>query len=354
MDYELRKLQLELEERKEERKMQREAEERRERKEEEERKAQREMEQEEKKALRELAAQREAREVEERIEERRLKIENEERERRAKLDLEKKRLAAEEREKGRRYELRSQGIEVVETEVDVTTERQDSFRLSAAIKFVPPFSEDIEKFLESFEKVMEIHKFPRDKWSALIHTKLTGKAQKVFSGLSLDECNDYDILKQALLSAYARVPEFYRKRCRTLIKGKCETFSNYAFRLGTCFKTWLEQAKEDMERLKQVLLIEQFVECLPMELHRSIIEKSPKTLFAAAKFADEFSILYKPLKSEKFVGQTIKEILMGSEITRKMQILEIRTLMLARNLLDHPWDVHTVDYRTTILVNAAI
>ena len=289
---------------------------------------------------------------------RRKKIEDRERRTRkkSKARFGEKRLAAEEREKVRRYELRSQGIEVVETEVDVMTERQDSFRLSAAIKFVPPFSEDIEKFLESFEKVMEIHKFPRDKWSALIHTKLTGKAQKVFSGLSLDECNDYDILKQALLSAYARVPEFYRKRCRTLIKGKCETFSNYAFRLGTCFKTWLdrEQAKEDMECLKQVLLIEQFVECLPMELHRSIIEKSPKTLFAAAKFADEFSILYKPLKSEKFVGQTIKEILMGSEITRKMQILEIRTLMLARNLLDHPWDVHTVDYRTTILVNAAI
>jgi len=149
MDYELRKLQLELEERKEERKMQREAEERRERKEEEEWKAQREMEQEEKKALRELAAQREARETEE-------------------------------REKVRKYELRSQGIEVVETEVDVTTKRQDSFRMSAAIKFVPPYSEDIEQFLESFEKVMKIHKFPCDKWSALIHTKLTGKAQEFF------------------------------------------------------------------------------------------------------------------------------------------------------------------------------
>ena len=58
-----------------------------------------------------------------------MKIEKEERERRAKLDLEKEELAAEEREKVRKYELRSQGIEVVETEVYVTTKRQDSFRL---------------------------------------------------------------------------------------------------------------------------------------------------------------------------------------------------------------------------------
>src|SRR6218665_1143616 len=99
---------------------------------------------------------------------------------------------------------------------------------------------------------MEKQKFSRDKWSALIHTKLRGIAQKVFSEILLDECNDYDILKQALLMAYARVPEFYRKKFKTLITGKWETFSNYAFRLGTCYKEWLdgEQAQEDMERLK--------------------------------------------------------------------------------------------------------
>jgi len=70
------------------------------------------------------------------------------------------------------------------------------------------------------------------------------------------------------------------------------------------------------------------VECLPTEFYRWIAEKSPKMLFNAAKFADGFALLYKPLKSEKFGGQTIKEIQMGSEITRrmrKMQILEIRT-----------------------------
>jgi|SRR6218665_219799 len=89
-------------------------------------------------------------------------------------------MAAEEREKQRRYELRSEGIEVVETEVDGTTERHDSFRVSAAIKFLPPFSYESEQFLESFEKVMGIYKFQRDKWSTLAHTKLTVKSAKSF------------------------------------------------------------------------------------------------------------------------------------------------------------------------------
>lgn len=39
-----------------------------------------------------------------------------------------------------------------------------------------------------------------------------------------------------------------------------------------------------------------------MKLHRWVIEKAPKTLFDAAKFADELAILYKPLKSEKIGG----------------------------------------------------
>src|SRR6218665_161518 len=63
----------------------------------------------------------------------------------------------------------------------------DGFRFSAAIEFVPPFDEvDMTQFLDAFEKVMNIHAFPRDKWTQLIHTKLTGKAQKVFAELSVD------------------------------------------------------------------------------------------------------------------------------------------------------------------------
>lgn len=71
------------------------------------------------------------------------------------MELEQQRLAAEGRESVRRLELRTERFEVVETEVDVTTERQDSFR--SAIKFVPPFSDDVEQFLESFENAIKLH-----------------------------------------------------------------------------------------------------------------------------------------------------------------------------------------------------
>ena len=109
-----------------------------------------------------------------------------------------------------------------------------------------------------------------------------------------------------------------------------ESYSNFAFRLNASMKAWLdgEKAQEDIEHLKQVLLIEQFTKCLPVELHRWVIERSPKTVSNAARFADEFAILYKPLKVEKFGGQIIRKIHLEIEIRVKMHIILVQQTMV--------------------------
>ena len=113
----------------------------------------------------------------------------------------------------------------------------DGFRLTAAIKFVPPFNDvAMTQFLNAFENAISI--FPREKWTQLIHTKLTGKAQKVFAELSVCAFLNYNTLKASLLLAYERVPEFHRKRFRTLNKFGYETYSNFAFRLALPFNSW--------------------------------------------------------------------------------------------------------------------
>lgn len=64
--------------------------------------------------------------------------------RRAKAELGQQRLAAEKREKQRIHvhKLRTQGIGLYVVEND----RPDSFRLASTIKWVPPFSDDVEQF----------------------------------------------------------------------------------------------------------------------------------------------------------------------------------------------------------------
>src|ERR1700733_5668256 len=193
--------------------------------------------------------------------------------------------------------------EAEETKLRIEKEEKDAQRAHElaviAVKIVPPFDDkNIEHFLINFEKTMAIHDFPKDKWAALLSTKLSGKAGQVFAEFSLEECQDYEILKQAVLVAYQKVPEFYRQRFRNTIKGDLETYYNYAFRLGIPFKSWLqgEEAFEDLPRLLEVIKIEQFSKCLPNQLHKWIVDKHPKTLLECAKLADEYNILYRAHK----------------------------------------------------------
>src|SRR6218665_1771091 len=180
--------------------------------------------------------------------------------------------------------------------------QNDEFRLSAAIIFVPPFDDvGTTQFPNAIERAMPIHDFPQEKWTQLIHSKLTREAQKVFAELSVDAYLNYDTLKTALLLAYERVPEFHRKRFRMLNKFGNETYSNFAFRLAFPFNSWIEEeeASPDIARLKEAMKLEQFTNCLPTEIHRWGVEKRPKLLVDAAKLADEYAVLYKPFHAEQ-------------------------------------------------------
>src|SRR6218665_3056916 len=226
------------------------------------------------------------------------RLEMEENDKKAAYALELRKLEAAEREQIRKHGLRAQGIRVDEVG---HTEDTDSFRMSSAIKFVPKFQEqDLEQFLLNFEKSMEIPNFPKDKCKALIHTKLTGKASKVFSALSTEQCKDYDIVKAALLTAYSRIPEFYRKKFRNLTRGHLETFSNFAFRLQLPFQSWIDgdNVAKDADKLKELFKLEQFVNCLPKDIHKCVLERHPTSLMEAAKLADEYEVLTRPFKMD--------------------------------------------------------
>ena len=152
------------------------------------------------------------------------------------------------------------------------------FRVDAAVKLVPKFNEsDVEAFLIGFEKVAELNNFPRAKYSAILQAHLTGKALKVFTELSTEDCKDYNILKAALLSAYEVVPEVYRRRFRGLTKLPVDTYSEYAFKLTTIFRRWTESEKaySDIERLRELMLLEQFQSNLIMSYVFGSLIKNP-------------------------------------------------------------------------------
>jgi len=127
-----------------------------------------------------------------------------------------------------------------------------AFRIDTAVKLIPKFNEhDVESVLLSFKKIAQLSQFPEDKYAGILRAQLTGKAFKIFTGLSVEDSQDYPKLKEALLTAYAVVPEVYRKRFHNLNKHHSETYSEFAFRLGVQFRRWLESkgAYDDVEKL---------------------------------------------------------------------------------------------------------
>jgi len=230
------------------------------------------------------------------LEERRLQFQMEER--RIQIQAE-----AEAQQRQQQHELALRRLELEAARVQVPAQRQTpAFRVESAIKLIPKFNEhDIESFLISFEKIAMLNAFPEDKYAAILQAHLTGKALKVFTELTAEECQDYPTLKAALLNAYAVVPEVYRKRFRGMHKANSETYSEFAFRLSTQFRRWLESedAFSDLERLRDLLQLEEFQSKLDSDLRIWLVDQKPRTLSEAAKLADQYVAVRKADRSER-------------------------------------------------------
>ncbi|KAJ8020406.1 hypothetical protein HOLleu_39989 [Holothuria leucospilota] len=134
------------------------------------------------------------------------------------------------------------------------------FDVSKHVKFVPKFQEDnVEKFFNHFEKLGEQLKWPRDKWSILIQSNFTGKAQEVYSALSIEDSMDYDKVKKAILQAYELVPEAYRQKFRKYRKANTQTYVEFAYQKERHFDRWCASKKvSTFDTLRQLMLVEEF------------------------------------------------------------------------------------------------
>ncbi|KAJ8029608.1 hypothetical protein HOLleu_29048 [Holothuria leucospilota] len=177
------------------------------------------------------------------------------------------RLKEMEREREREKEAREHEFRLKQLELGVIKASDPKigldtggFDVSKHIKFVPKFQEDnVEKFFNHFEKLGEQLKWPRDKWSILIQSNFTGKAQEVYSALSIEDSMDYDKVKKAILQAYELVPEAYRQKFRKYRKADTQTYVEFAYQKERHFDRWCASKKVfTFDTLRQLMLVEEF------------------------------------------------------------------------------------------------
>ncbi|KAJ8036167.1 hypothetical protein HOLleu_20054 [Holothuria leucospilota] len=235
---------------------------------------------------------------------REMQKEKEEREMQMQREKEEREERERREEKAREHEFRLKQLELgvikgSDPKIGLDT---GGFDVSKHVKFVPKFQEDnVEKFFNHFEKLGEQLKWPRDKWSILIQSNFTGKAQEVHSALSIEDSMDYDKVKKAILQAYELVPEAYRQKFRKYRKADTQTYVEFAYQKERHFDRWCASKKvSTFDTLRQLMLVEEFKRCVNDDIKTHLEENKADKLKEVANLADQYALTHKFSK----VGQT--------------------------------------------------
>ena len=100
-------------------------------------------------------------------------------------------------------------------------------------------SEDIESYITTFERMMQVHAEEEARWAFRLAPQLTGKAQQAYAAMSAEDATDYQQVKMAILRRYNISEETYRRRFRMARKKEGETFGEMAIRLHDLGKKWM-------------------------------------------------------------------------------------------------------------------
>ena len=162
--------------------------------------------------------------------------------------------------------------------------------------FVPKFEEvDVDKYFSHFEKIAISLNWPKESWSLMLQSAFIGKAREIYVTLSVDQCRDYDFLKQSILKAYELVPEAYRQKFRSARKQSDQTHVEFARVKEQMFDRWLcsKDVKQDFTQLRQLVLIEEFKRCVHADIKTHLDERDVNTLQDAATSADDYALTHK-------------------------------------------------------------
>ncbi|KAK0156627.1 hypothetical protein N1851_000058 [Merluccius polli] len=123
-----------------------------------------------------------------------------------------------------------------------------------------------------------------------LETVLSGKAQAVYSALSIQQSSDYNAVKTAILHAYELVPEAYRQKFRSLKKTDKLTFVEFAREKEKIFDRWCNAVNaQTKDSLREMILLEEFKNCIPDTVAMYLNDQKVTTLEHAAVCSDEFS-----------------------------------------------------------------
>ena len=236
------------------------------------------------------AREKEKREAEIAAEEKRMTAEEKKRE--ADMAMERERREAE-------LQLRKMAMEEEKMRIEAgqnTDSRRTSTSgngFSAKVPRLPVFhdnKDNIGAYIERFERFATTHHWPRETWASSLSALITGKALEVYSRLSADEADDFDVLKKALLDRYNLNAEGFRMKLRDSVADEGESPAQFITRLDSYLNKWIELSKipKTFAGMVQLVLTEQFTSTCSNDLVTFLKERTCGSLKDLGETANKY------------------------------------------------------------------
>ena len=185
----------------------------------------------------------------------------------------------------------------------------DSFEVMKQVRLVPKFEEaNVDGYFAHFERTALNLGWPKECWSMLLQTVLTGKAQRAYATLPTENCADYDLVKAAVLKSFELVPEAYRQKFWTQRKTENQSYVEFLREKENALDKWCDSKRidGDAEKLQQLILAEEFLNWVPEEVRVHLSERKTDVTYEMAALADEYILTHRKTKEKTYTGSRVK------------------------------------------------
>ena len=148
--------------------------------------------------------------------------------------------------------------------------------------------DDIEHFLITFKRIARACRWPRVNWSFHLIPLLTGKACGAYVHMDVNESDEYDKVKAAILTKYDVNPESYRLKFRSVEVEPHESPKELYVRLKGLFGKWIQPGFKTVEEVGELIILEQYLRMVSPELQVELKEHAQNSASEAADLASVY------------------------------------------------------------------
>ena len=151
--------------------------------------------------------------------------------------------------------------------------------------------EDIQMYIESFERIAENQNWDNDDKVGQLIGKLTGNAREAFVLMDKEDAKSFEKVKEAIFARYNLNNHAYRKKFRDHDKVDKDSFTEYGNQLCRNFDRWvMSENVTSFRELRELIILEQLIRRLPNDVRIWVQDRSPKSVKEATTLADQYTI----------------------------------------------------------------